>query len=213
MRRSWRLPGRVRLSWSGQTSSPPQPIFASLFLTLFSPQAANSISQLLSNFQVERLDEATRSRSSSPTGQRALSLQSEMEMSGFGLASTSLEMSRTEATVLEMPASVDFERNGFPSRHCDVIPESEEMDTDSSDCEHEVEVEDEEDESAMKEEQLLGELRQEVLSCYSQLRNMGSLLRARERGRAIDGESLDTSSSSGSSSVTSQALRVRQSRF
>ena len=130
-------------------------------------------------------------------------------MSGFGLASTSLEMSRTEATVLEMPASVDFERNGFPSRHCDVIPESEEMDTDSSDCEHEVEVEDEEDESAMKEEQLLGELRQEVLSCYSQLRNMGSLLRARERGRAIDGESLDTSSSSGSSSVTSQALRVR----
>ena len=71
----------------------------------------------------------------------------------------------------------------------------------------------EEDESAMKEEQLLGELRQEVLSCYSQLRNMGSLLRARERGRAIDGESLDTSSSSGSSSVTSQALRVRRSRF
>ena len=139
-----------------------------------------------------------------------------MEMSGFGLSSTSLEMSRTEATVLEMPASVDFERNGFPSRHCDVIPESEEMDTDSSDCEHEeeeVEVEDEEDESAMKEEQLLGELRQEVLSCYSQLRNMGSLLRARERGRAIDGESLDTSSSSGSSSVTSQALRVRRSRL
>ena len=117
--------------------------------------------------------------------------------------------------MLEMPASVDFERNGFPSRHCDVIPESEEMDTDSSDCEHEeeVEVEDEEDESAMKEEQLLGELRQEVLSCYSQLRNMGSLLRARERGRAIDGESLDTSSSSGSSSVTSQALRVRRSRL
>ena len=116
--------------------------------------------------------------------------------------------------MLEMPGSVDFERNGFPSRHCDVIPESEEMDTDSSDCEHEVEdeVEEEEeemDESAMKEEQLLGELRQEVLSCYSQLRNMGSLLRARERGRAVDGESLDTSSSSGSSSVTSQALRVR----
>ena len=131
-------------------------------------------------------------------------------MSGFGFSSTSLEMVRTDATtMMEMP--VDFERNGFPSRHCDVIPESEEMDTDSSDCEHEVEVEDEEDESAMKEEQLLGELRQEVLSCYSQLRNMGSLLRARERGRAIDGESLDTSSSSGSSSVTSQALRVRRS--
>ena len=114
--------------------------------------------------------------------------------------------------MLEMPASVDFERHGFPSRHCDVIPESEEMDTDSSDCEHEEEEEDvkeEVDESAMKEEQLLLELRQEVLSCYSQLRNMGSLLRARERGRAIDGESLDTSSSSGSSSVTSQALRVR----
>ena len=120
--------------------------------------------------------------------------------------------------MLEMPASVDFERNGFPSRHCEVIPESEEMDTDSSDCEHEEEEEEEEveedeevvDESALKEEQLLGELRQEVLSCYSQLRNMGSLLRARERGRAVDGESLDTSSSSGSSSVTSQALRVRE---
>ena len=112
--------------------------------------------------------------------------------------------------MLEMPASVDFERNGFPSRHCEVIPESEEMDTDSSDCEHEEEEEEVVDESALKEEQLLGELRQEVLSCYSQLRNMGSLLRARERGRAVDGESLDTSSSSGSSSVTSQALRVRE---
>ena len=156
--------------------------------------------------QVERLDEATRSRSSSPTGQRALSLQSEMEMSGFGLSSTSLEL------VEMMPGSVEFEKNGFPSRHCDVIPESEEMDTDSSDCDQDDEEDEEEDvvdNSKLEEEQLMGELRQEVLSCYSQLRNMGSLLRARERGRAIDGESLDTSSSSGSSSVTSQALRVR----
>ena len=137
-------------------------------------------------------------------------------MSGFGFSSsTSLEMIRTE---MEMPAanSVDFERNGFPSRHCDVIPESEEMDTDSSDCEQEEGEEEEEEEmneSKIEEEQLLGELRQEVLSCYSQLRNMGSLLRARERGRALDGESLDTSSSSGSSSVTSQALRVRRDKF
>ena len=157
--------------------------------------------------QVERLDEATRSRPSSPTGQRALSLQSEMEMSGFGLSSTSLEL------VEMMPGSVEFEKNGFPSRHCDVIPESEEMDTDSSDCDQDDEEDEEEEEvvdnSKLDEEQLMGELRQEVLSCYSQLRNMGSLLRARERGRAIDGESLDTSSSSGSSSVTSQALRVR----
>ena len=138
-------------------------------------------------------------------------------MSGFGFSSTSLEMIRTDATtMMEMP--VDFERNGFPSRHCDVIPESEEMDTDSSDCEQEEQDEEEEeeeevDESKLEEEQLLGELRQEVLSCYSQLRNMGSLLRARERGRALDGESLDTSSSSGSSSVTSQALRVRRDKF
>ena len=157
--------------------------------------------------QVERLDEATRSRSSSPTGQRALSLQSEMEMSGFGLSSTSLEL------VEMMPGSVEFEKNGFPSRHCDVIPESEEMDTDSSDCDQDDEEDEEEEEvvdnSKLEEEQLMGELRQEVLSCYSQLRNMGSLLRARERGRTVDGESLDTSSSSGSSSVTSQALRVR----
>ena len=134
-----------------------------------------------------------------------------MEMSGFGFSSTSLEMVRTDATtMMEMP--VDFERNGFPSRHCDVIPESEEMDTDSSDCDQDDEEDEEEevvDNSKLEEEQLMGELRQEVLSCYSQLRNMGSLLRARERGRAIDGESLDTSSSSGSSSVTSQALRVR----
>ena len=149
-------------------------------------------------------------------------------MSGFGLSSTSMELVKLPSTsmemakpsldnsMMEMPvASVEFERHGFPSRHCDVIPESEEMDTDSSDCDHEEEivvVEEEEvefDEDKVKEEQLLGELRQEVLSCYSQLRNMGSLLRARERGRAVDGESLDTSSSSGSSSVTSQALRVR----
>ena len=138
-----------------------------------------------------------------------------MEMSGFGFSSTSLEMVRTDATtMMEMP--VDFERNGFQSRHCDVIPESEEMDTDSSDCEQEEEEEEEDEEldkSKLEEEQLLGELRQEVLSCYSQLRNMGSLLRARERGRALDGESLDTSSSSGSSSVTSQALRVRRHKF
>ena len=134
------------------------------------------------------------------------------------LPSTSMEMAKPslDNSMMEMPvASVEFERHGFPSRHCDVIPESEEMDTDSSDCDHEEEivvVEEEEvefDEDKVKEEQLLGELRQEVLSCYSQLRNMGSLLRARERGRAVDGESLDTSSSSGSSSVTSQALRVR----
>ena len=150
-------------------------------------------------------------------------------MSGFGLSSTSMELVKLPSTsleiakpsldnsMMEMPAtSVEFERHGFPSRHCDVIPESEEMDTDSSDCDHEEEivvVEEEEevefDEDKVNEEQLLGELRQEVLSCYSQLRNMGSLLRARERGRAVDGESLDTSSSSGSSSVTSQALRVR----
>ena len=149
-------------------------------------------------------------------------------MSGFGLSSTSMELVKLPSTsmemvkpsldntMMEMPdLSVEFERHGFPSRHCDVIPESEEMDTDSSDCDHEEEivvVEEEEvefDEDKVKEEQLLGELRQEVLSCYSQLRNMGSLLRARERGRAVDGESLDTSSSSGSSSVTSQALRVR----
>ena len=53
--------------------------------------------------------------------------------------------------MLEMPGSVDFERNGFPSRHCDVIPESEEMDTDSSDCEHEEEevVEEEEEEEGL----------------------------------------------------------------
>ena len=152
-----------------------------------------------------------------------------MEMSGFGLSSTSMELVKLPSTsmelvkpsldnsMMEMPvASVEFERHRFPSRHCDVIPESEEMDTDSSDCDHEEEivvVEEEEevefDEDKVNEEQLLGELRQEVLSCYSQLRNMGSLLRARERGRAVDGESLDTSSSSGSSSVTSQALRVR----
>ena len=149
-------------------------------------------------------------------------------MSGFGLSSTSMELVKLPSTsmemvkpsldntMMEMPdLSVEFERHGFPSRHCDVIPESEEMDTDSSDCDHEEEivvVEEEEvefDEDKVNEEQLLGELRQEVLSCYSQLRNMGSLLRARERGRALDGESLDTSSSSGSSSVTSQALRVR----
>ena len=147
-------------------------------------------------------------------------------MSGFGLSSTSMELVKLPSTFLEMvkpsldnsmmEMPVEFERHGFPSRHCDVIPESEEMDTDSSDCDHEEEivvVEEEEevefDEDKVNEEQLLGELRQEVLSCYSQLRNMGSLLRARERGRAVDGESLDTSSSSGSSSVTSQALRVR----
>ena len=158
-------------------------------------------------------------------------------MSGFGLSSTSMELVKLPPTsmelvklpstsmelvkpsldnsMMEMPAT-SVERHGFPSRHCDVIPESEEMDTDSSDCDHEEEivvVEEEEevefDKDKVKEEQLLGELRQEVLSCYSQLRNMGSLLRARERGRTVDGESLDTSSSSGSSSVTSQALRVR----
>ena len=55
--------------------------------------------------------------------------------------------------MLEMPASVDFERNGFPSRHCEVIPESEEMDTDSSDCEHEEEEEEEEEEEQEEEEE------------------------------------------------------------
>ena len=74
-------------------------------------------------------------------------------MSGFGLSSTSMELVKLPSTsmemakpsldnsMMEMPvASVEFERHGFPSRHCDVIPESEEMDTDSSDCDHEEEI-------------------------------------------------------------------------
>ena len=74
-------------------------------------------------------------------------------MSGFGLSSTSLEL------VEMMPGSVEFEKNGFPSRHCDVIPESEEMDTDSSDCDQDDEEDEEEevvDNSKLEEEQLMG---------------------------------------------------------
>jgi len=133
-----------------------------------------------------RREVVARSRSSSPSGGRVLSLQSEMELS----ASCS-----------------EGERSMHPVRQCEVIEEQEEME--DSDCDSR----EEEEEGCDEEEKELCELRQEVSSCHSQLRNMCSLLRSRERSRAravMETESLETNSSSGSSSVNCQRVRLGQ---